>query len=171
MGYTVGKLMGSSWLSHVFKSWLENMTLLSWPHDFSLCIPPSFEICCHALFITGLVCTVAITKTKSLFSNIIFTKWALLGGLVLAKPLCQANHCPSWMSQLCFSNLAKFCRVIFPTKMLSFFFQYIIKWTRGVFSTTSSLFLLLKTKKLLKIAFFSWHSSLTWLSDSFSCFY
>ena len=56
--------------SHAFKSWFENGTLSSWPHDFSHCVPLSFENPCHALFRTGLIFMIA-----------------LLGGLVAAKPL------------------------------------------------------------------------------------
>ena len=50
--------------NHVFKSWIENTTFLSWSHDFFQCLAPAFESPCHGGFRTGLVFTVAIAKKK-----------------------------------------------------------------------------------------------------------
>ena len=86
--FTVGKVMRSCWKSHVFKSWLENMTFSVWTNDFTHCVHQLSESPCHALFRTCLVFTVAITLKKiSALTNIFFLKTALLGALVNVKPL------------------------------------------------------------------------------------
>ena len=86
--YKLEKSRGHVKKSHVFKSWLKNMFFSSLPHAFYQFVYPSFESPCHAVFRTGLVFTVAITKKNGCASGKKSIKTAQLGGMNGAKPLC-----------------------------------------------------------------------------------
>ena len=59
--YKLLKVIGSWWKSHVLSHDLKH-NCLSWPLDLFQFVYPSFESLFHAVFRTGLVFTVAITK-------------------------------------------------------------------------------------------------------------